>query len=68
MSTVAKVKKVTKTQVHIEIFCRKYKWDPVKKQSIREEGLFTLRRQPHQVLVVDKQLAYNRRKYPENLV
>ena len=64
ISEVVKVKKVTATYVHIEMDGIAYS---------REAGGYTtqtkqLRRKAHQVLVIDKQLKYNRKAYPESLL
>ena len=66
--TITKVTKVTKKAVYVNV--KKYArvYNETKKQYeyiLKEEPV---RRRPDQFLVVNAQLKYNQKKYPENLL
>lgn len=62
MDVVIIVKKVTPCYVHVEMECNV--WNYETRKAVPQ--MKTLRRRPHQVLVIDKQLKYNRKAYPEH--
>lgn len=68
-SITTKVAKVTKTKVLLDV----PGYDFVKDQNSpygwkRIDTIKRVRRDPSRVLVIDKQLKYNRKTFPENLV
>lgn len=68
MSKIVTVKRVTKTKVILNMAKHRWVKNPKTNKWKREEFIGELRRNPYQVLVVDKQLAYNRKAYPEYMV
>lgn len=68
MNLVMKVKRVTKTRVILDIDKSYYRWDAVNRKTVKVEKFGEVRRWPYQVLVIDKQLKYNRKTYPEHMV
>ena len=68
LGQVTTVDRVTKTAVIVKIKALWYTWDPKTSKNIRHEGFKTIRKRPHQILVIDKQLNFNRKEYPENML
>ena len=62
--TITKVVKVTKSYVFVEVGA--WTWSEEKNGGVMEP--LVVRRKAHQVIVVDKQLKYNRKTYPELLI
>jgi len=64
MDQITTVEKVTKTKVYLSVPGMKY-------NSLTGRYINTtirVGRHPHQLVVVDKQLKYNKKTYPENLL
>jgi len=68
MGAITTVDKVTKKAVYVTIHCHWGYWDKVNKAYVRQNGKKQMRRRPDQVIVIDKQLNHNRKKYPENML
>lgn len=64
MDITAKVDKVTKKAVYVNLKIGTYDYSTRK----TEYKTRSIRRQPYQVVVVDKQLAHNKKNFPENLI
>ena len=64
VSEIVKVKKVTKTRIVIDLMGSTWCRDAGK----YVDQVKTLYRRPHQVVVIDKQLKYNRKTYPELMI
>lgn len=64
MDIVAQVDKVTKKAVYVTLEATKWDYD-MRKKYVEHTSV---RRQPYQVVVIDKQLAYNKKHYPENFI
>lgn len=64
LTEITTVKKVTHKHVHVEIPATWWNY----KEKRLEEGLKVIKRLPHQIVVIDKQLKYNRKNYPENCI
>jgi hypothetical protein len=60
-STFAKVKRINKSTVTITL--KKYAWDKHKKKFIEYEG--DVKRRPSRMIIVDTQLAFNKKTFPE---
>jgi len=61
-SVVTKVKKVTKAYIFVELVASRWRDNDWAKIDV------VVRRRPHQVVVVDKQLKHNRKTYPEFII
>ncbi len=57
-SVTTKVIKITKKSIVVELPSNTYV----------DKRLIKIRRKPHQVIVIDKQLKYNQKTFPENLL
>lgn len=68
MNKLMKVKRVTKTKVVFDMDKHLYGYDNETKKFQWKSRHEEIRRWPHQVIVIDKQLRYNKRTYPEHLV
>ena len=69
MDKVATIISVAKKTLVVEV--KKYSWkhnEVTNQWDYTAEAPGRVRRRPHQVVVIDKQLAYNQSEYPENLV
>jgi hypothetical protein len=64
MNHVTKVVEVRKKYVYLMLDTITYDW----KNRTRVTAKKLIRRQAHQVIVIDKQLKFNRKKYPENFL
>lgn len=64
VNEIVKVKKVTACYVHVELSTQQ--WDNITTTYVQKTKL--LKRRAHQVVVVDKQLKYNRKTYPELMI
>jgi len=64
MNTVSKVEKVTAKAVYTNIYAT---WYDYKTGELRT-GQKLMRRRPNQFIVIDKQLDYNQKNYPENMI
>lgn len=69
MDKVSTVISVAKKTLVVEVHKRSWRYNDVTKQwDCTSEPQGRVRRRPHQVVVIDKQLAYNQAEYPENMV
>lgn len=68
MGVITTVDKITKKAVYVTFNCVWYSWDKQQKTYVRNSGLKQIRRRPDQIIVIDKQLNYNRTTYPENML
>ena len=69
MDKVANVVSVAKKTLVVEVEKRKWHYNDVTKRwDCTTEPAGRVRRRPHQVVVIDKQLAFNEAEYPENMV
>lgn len=64
MDQLVKVDKVTKKAVYVTLTASWYNWS--EKVWCTEQK--SIRRHPNKVLVIDKQLKYNRKMYPEYMI
>jgi allantoicase len=64
MNTITTVEKITKKAVYAKVDAVWYDWET--KQRHRTKKL--MRRRPDQFIVIDKQLKYNQKTYPENML
>ena len=64
MNTITTVEKITEKAVYARVDAVWYDWNT--KQRRRTKKL--MRRRPDQFIVIDKQLNYNRKTYPENML
>ena len=62
--TVIKVKRITANYVIIEMTASLY--DYARREAYT--GVKEVRRKPHQMVVIDKQLKYNRKTHPEFII
>ena len=68
MSKIMKVGRVTKTRIILTMEGIRHLWSDKAKTWEPVTELREVRRQPHQVLVVDKQLKHNRKNFPEHII
>ena len=68
MGEITTVERVTKKAVIVKIMSVWYTWDAENRQHIKHQGLKAIRKRPNQILVIDKQLDFNRKEYPENML
>lgn len=64
MDQLVKIDKVTKKAVYVTLTVRWYNW----REKVWYTGQRSIRRRPNNVLVIDKQLKYNRKMYPEYMI
>lgn len=68
MGEITTVDRVTPKAVIVTVNATWGYWDKENKKYIRMNGRKTIRKRPDQILVIDKQLNFNRSQYPENML
>lgn len=66
MGEITTVDRVTEKAVIVTVNAAGTYWDKENKKYIRFSGRKQIRKRPDQILVIDKQLDFNRSEYPEN--
>ena len=64
MDQLVKIDKVTKKSVYVTLTASWYNW----REKVWCTEQRSIRRRPNKVLVIDKQLKYNRKMYPEYMI
>lgn len=64
MEVITTIDRVTEKSVFVTVYASWYDW----KTRTRCKGYKSVRRRPNKVIVINKQLNYNKKTYPENLI
>lgn len=65
MTELSVVEKVTGKAVYVSVYAHTGYWDVNTNRHVSTSGNKQIRRRPDQVIVIDKQLSYNKKTYPE---
>lgn len=68
MGEITTVDRVTPKAVIVTVNYWGGYWDKEQKKYIHTTGRKQIRKRPDQILVIDKQLDFNHKEYPENMI
>lgn len=64
LNTITVVEKVTKKAAYVTVEAFSYNWET--RERYRTKKL--MRKRPDQIMIIEKQLNYNKKTYPENFI